>query len=109
MEIFQQVNTHVCSHHFIFPIININPIITILHILMPQNQFIQTLILQTSLISHLQINVPGHYTSPLGKGLGQTNHLHSHAPHFSAHQKRILIQLLHQQAKHSFQGKNKIL
>ena len=109
MEIFQQVHTHVYSHHFIFPIINVTPIIIILQILMPQNQFIQTLILQTSLISHHQINMPGHYASPPGKGLGQTSHLHNHAPHFSAHQKRIKIQLLHQQAKHSFQGKNKIL
>ena len=44
-----------------------------------------------------------------GKGLGQSSHLHNHTPHFSAHQKRTLIQLLHQQAIHSFQGKNKIL
>ena len=101
MEIFQQVHTHVYSYQFIFPIINITPIIIILQILMPQNQFIQTLILQTSLISHHQINMPGHYTSAPGKGLGQTSHLHNHAPHFSAHQKRILIQLLHQKAKHS--------
>ena len=105
MEIFQQVHTHVYSHHFIFPIF----FVIISQILMPQNQFIQTLILQTSLISHHQIDVPGHYASPPGKGLGQTSHLHNHTPHFSAHQKRILVQLLHQQAKHSFQGKNKIL
>ena len=61
------------------------------------------------LISHHQINVPGHYVGPPGKGLGQSSHLHNHAPHFSTHQKRALIQLLHQQAIHSFQGKNKIL
>ena len=65
---------------------------------MQQNQFIRTLILQISLISHHQLNMPGHYVDPPGKGLGQ-----SHAPHFSTHQKRTLIQLLHQQ------GKNKML
>ena len=69
---------------------------------MPQNQFIWTLVLQTSLISHHQINMPGHYVGPPGKGLGQSSHLHNHAPHFSTHQKRTLIQLLHQQAIHSF-------
>ena len=65
---------------------------------MQQNQFIRNLILQTSLISHQQLNVPGHYVGPPGKGLGQ-----SPAPHFSTHQKRTLIQLLDQQ------GKNKML
>ena len=102
MEIFQQVHTYVYSHILYFPIINITPIIIMLQILMPQNQFIQTLILQTSLISHYQINMPGHYAGPPGKGLGHTSHLHNHAPHFSTHQKIILIQLLHQQAKHRF-------
>ena len=43
-------------------------------------------------------NVPGHYVDLPGKGLCQ-----SHAPHSSTHQKRSLIQLLHQQ------GKNKML
>ena len=101
MEIFQQV--HTCLHIILyFPIINITPIIIILQILMPQNQFIRNLILQTPLISHHHINVPGHYASPPGKGLGQTSHLYNHAHHFSTHQKRILIQLLHQTAKHSF-------
>ena len=55
------------------------------------------------------INVPGHYAGPPGKGLGQTSRLYNHAPHFTAHQKTTLVQLLHQQVKHTFRDKNKIL
>ena len=98
IEIIPPITQTCLFTSFMSPIINITPIIMILQILMPQNQFIRTPILQTSLISHHQLNVPGHYVDLPGKGLCQ-----SHAPNSSIHQKRSLIQLLHQQ------GKNKML
>ena len=98
MEIFQQVHTYVYSHHFLFShnkYYSYYYYITDIDATKPVHSDFDSSDLP-------DIPPPDEHASPPGKGLGQTSHLHNHAPHFSTCQKRILIQLLHQQAKHSF-------